>query len=97
MIKEFKDELKKLKSILNDIENLQMTRQLEMEQAYEISKEIEELETKRIDISEVLEQNLMSSALKYRYLKKSYDIEKEEKLRNNARKMLYEIHRLETE
>ena len=30
MIKEFKDELKKLKSILNDIENLEMTRQLEI-------------------------------------------------------------------
>ena len=64
MIKEYKDELKNLKSIINETEKLKMTRQLEMEQAYEISKEIEELETKRIDISEVLEQNLMSSALK---------------------------------
>ena len=41
MIKEFKDELKKLKSILNGIEKFKMVRQLEMEQAYEISKEIE--------------------------------------------------------
>ena len=48
MIKEYKDELKNLKSIINETEKLKMTRQLEMEQAYEISKEIEELETKRI-------------------------------------------------
>ena len=48
MIKEFKDKLKNLKSILNDTEKLNIIMQLEMKQAYEISKEIEELETKKL-------------------------------------------------
>ena len=38
MIKEYKDELTNLKSVLNDIENLEMIRQLEMDQAYETSE-----------------------------------------------------------
>ena len=46
MIKKFKDELINLKSIQNEIERLEMIRELEMDQAYEIKKEIEELETK---------------------------------------------------
>ena len=46
MIKKFKDELINLKSIQNEIERLEMIRKLEMDQAYEIKKEIEELETK---------------------------------------------------
>ena len=46
MIKKFKDELINLKSIQNEIERLEMIREFEMDQAYEIKKEIEELETK---------------------------------------------------
>ena len=46
MIKKFKDELINLKSIQNEIERLEMIRELEMDQVYEIKKEIEELETK---------------------------------------------------
>ena len=38
MVKKFKDELKNLQSILNEIEKLEMIRQVEMEQSYEISK-----------------------------------------------------------
>ena len=38
MVKKFKDELKNLPSILNEIEKLEMIRQVEMEQSYEISK-----------------------------------------------------------
>ena len=48
MSKESKDELTNLKSILNEIENLEMIRQLEMDQACEIYiKKIEELELKK--------------------------------------------------
>ena len=38
MVKTFKVELKNLQSILNEIEKLEMIRQVEMEQSYEISK-----------------------------------------------------------
>ena len=38
MIKEYKDELTNLKSVLNEIENLEMIRQLEMDQSYETSE-----------------------------------------------------------
>ena len=38
MVKKFKEELKNLQSILNEIEKLEMIRQVEMEQPYEISK-----------------------------------------------------------
>ena len=40
MVKTFKVELKNLQSILNEIEKLEMIRQVEMEQSYEISKKI---------------------------------------------------------
>lgn len=46
MIKKFKDELINLKSIQNEIERLEMIRELDMDQAYEIKKEIEKLEIK---------------------------------------------------
>ena len=39
MIKKLKDDLKNLKSILNEIEKFEKIRQLKTEQAYEISKE----------------------------------------------------------
>ena len=38
MVKKFKVELKNLQSMLNEIEKLEMIRQVEMEQPYEISK-----------------------------------------------------------
>ena len=46
MIKKFKDELINLKSIQNEIERLEMIRELDMDQSYEIKKEIEKLEIK---------------------------------------------------
>ena len=46
MFKKFKDELINLKSIQNEIERLEMIRELDMDQAYEIKKEIEKLEIK---------------------------------------------------
>ena len=74
--------LKNLKSKINEIEKLVIIRKLEMDQAYEISKEIEKLEIKKIDKLEELDENLSSLALRYRFFEKSYDIEKEIKLRN---------------
>ena len=70
MIKLFKDVLKKFESILNEIKKIEMIRQLEMDQTYEIPKEIEELEIKIVDIPEELNENLGSLTLKCRYFLK---------------------------
>ena len=47
MSKESKDELTNLKSILNEIENLEMIRQLEMDQACEIYKKNRRIRNKK--------------------------------------------------
>ena len=47
-----------------------MIRQLEMDQTYEIPKEIEELEIKIVDIPEELNENLRSLKLKCKYFLK---------------------------
>ena len=87
MIKKLKDELKNLKSILNEIEKLKITKQLAMEQAYEISKELEELEIKIIDILEELDENLSSLRLRNRYFwERPCIIEKENKFKNVTKK-----------
>ena len=70
MIKLFKDVLKKFESILNEIKKIEMIRQLEMDQTYEIPKEIEELEIKIVDIPEELNENLGSLTLKCKYFLK---------------------------
>ena len=70
MIKLFKDVLKKFESILNEIKKIEMIRQLEMDQTYEIPKEIEELEIKIVDIPEELNENLRSLTLKCKYFLK---------------------------
>ena len=98
MIKKLKDELKNLKSILNEIEKLKITRQLAMEQAYEISKELKELEIKIIDIWEELDENLCSLRLRNRYFwKRPCIIEKENKFKNVTKKKIGKLDRLETE
>ena len=97
MIKKLKDELKNLKSILNEIEKLKITRQLAMEQAYEISKELKELEIKIIDILEELDENLCSLRLRNRYFwKRPCIIEKENKFKTKKKK-IGKLDRLETE
>ena len=68
-----------------------------MDQAYEISKEIEKLEIKKVDKLEELDENLSSLALRYRFFEKSYDIEKEIKLRNVTWKKIDELDWLKTE
>ena len=87
MIKEFNGELKNLKSILNEIEKLKIIRQFEMKQAYVASKEIEELETKKVGALEELDKNLDFLRLRNTYFRKiPTNIEEEIELRSLKRK-----------
>ena len=98
MSKESKDELTNLKSILNEIENLEIIRKLEMDQACEIYKKNRRIRNKKKDILEELDENLSSLRLRNTYLWKTpTKIAEATELKNAARKKLNEIDKLGTE
>ena len=68
MIKEFKDELKSLKIILNEIKKLELLREQEMNKIRNDTKrKLNMLDDEISDISETLDVNLMTLVLRCKF------------------------------
>ena len=96
LIIKFKDKLASLKTILKEMEELEIITQRKMEQIDKIKEDLEELEIKN-DEFEKLDENLRISMLRNRFLERLNNIEDEIKLRNVTRKKITEIDILKTE
>ena len=77
--------------MLKEMEELEVIRQLEMEQIGKIKNELEELEIKKIDEFEKLDENLRINMLRSRFIGRTNNIEEKIKLRNVTRKKINEI------
>ena len=98
MIKEFKDELKDFKNILNKIKELKLLRQQEINEIkHEIKRKLNMLDDKISNILENLDVNLTTLELRYRFCEKSYNFEEERELRLSAKEETNKTERLKEE
>ena len=89
MIEKFRDSLTVLKTILEEIEKIEIIRKLEIEEIEEIvEKELTKLEIEKIDELEKLQEKLRLRKIKYRFWERLNSIEKEMELREITRKKI---------
>ena len=81
MIKEFKDEVKSLKTILNEIKKLELLREQEINEIKnKIKSKLIMLDDEISNILEKLDVHLTILELRCRFCEKAYDFEKEREL-----------------
>ena len=100
MIKEFRDELKGLKTILNDIKKLKLLREKEINEIKnETKRKSNMLDDETSDISEKLDVNLTTLVLRCRFWKRELGLKSELKgeLSLSARERINETKRLKEE
>ena len=98
MIKEFKDELKDFKNILNKIKELELLRQQEINEIkHEIKRKLNMLDDEISNILENLDVNLTTLELRYRFCEKSHNFEEERELRLSAKEETNKTERLKEE
>ena len=89
MIEESKDELKSLKTILDKIRELKLSRMLEINEIKnETKRKLNMLNDEKSDILEKLDVDLTSFELKCRFYEKPHDFEKERESRSSAKEII---------
>ena len=92
MIEEFKDELKDLKNILNEIKILEPLRKQEINEIKNKTKrKLNVLDDEINDISEKLDVNLATIKLRCIFCRKPYNLKKEKELRLSAKENMNKI------
>ena len=91
VIKEFGNELKSLKTVLNEIKNLELSREQKINEA---ERKLNMLDDKISDILETLDANLTTLELRCRFCEKSHNFEEERKLILSANEKINEIETL---
>ena len=89
MIEESKDELKSLKTILDEIRELKLSRMLEINEIKNKTKrKLNMLNDEKSDILEKLDVDLTTLELKCRFYEKPHDFEKERESRLSAKEII---------
>ena len=89
MIEESKDELKSLKTILDEIRELKLSRMLEINEIKNKTKrKFNMLNDEKSDILEKLDVDLTTLELKCRFYEKPQDFEKERESRLSAKEII---------
>ena len=91
VIKEFGNELKSLKTVLNEIKNLELSREQKINEA---ERKLNMLDEKISDILETLDANLTTLELRCRFCGKPHNFEEERKLILSANEKINEIETL---
>ena len=91
VIKEFGNELKSLKTVLNEIKNLELSREQKINEA---KRELNMLADKVSDILETLGANLTTLELRCRFCEKLHNFEEERKLILSANEKINETETL---
>ena len=91
VIKEFGNELKSLKTVLNEIKNLELSREQKINEA---KRKLNMLADKVSDILETLGANLTTLELRCRFCEKLHNFEEERKLILSANEKINEIETL---
>ena len=91
VIKEFGNELKSLKTVLNEIKNLELSREQKINEA---ERKLNMLDDKISDILETLDANLTTLELRCRFCEKPHNFEEERKLILSANEKINEIETL---
>ena len=97
-IEEFRNQLKDLKNILNEIKKLELLRQQEINEIKnETERELIMLNDEMSNVLERLEVNLTTLELRCRFYEKPHEFEKERELRLSAKEKINEIKGLTEE
>ena len=90
-IKEFRNELKSLKTMLNEIKKLELSRGQKVNEA---KRKLNMLDDKISDILEQLDLNLTTLEIICRFCEKPHNFKEERKLRLSAKEKINETERL---
>ena len=94
-MKEFKDELKNLKNILNKIKELELSREQEFKKAKtETKRVLNMLDDEITNILEKLDIDLTTLELTCRFCEKPHDFEKERELRLSTKEKINELEKI---
>ena len=94
-IEEIKDELKRFKTILNEIEKLNLLRKQKINEIKnEIKRKLNTLDDEISEILEKLDVNLTTLELRCSFCKKPHDFEKETELKLSVKEKINETERL---